>query len=202
MLDKVPFDESLYPKAWLTEQIVAMCQKHRARILNPATDIHFQEDEYEEVKTNEETKEETKKMVKCYTVTVILDGWDHMTALPDYEEHFAQQNKLFEGFEQIKTSDYREFIDLLPSDTEEEDGDDQEKAAQKKKEEEEKKKADEELTPTEWACPVCTFANRMAVDPCELCQTGRRPSLEELVAELRRAKLEEMKQAGADLATN
>lgn len=62
-------------------------------------------------------------MVKCYTVTVILDGWDHMTALPDYEEYFRSQNKLFEGFDQIKSSDYREFIDLVPSDTEEEEED-------------------------------------------------------------------------------
>ena len=191
LLDKVPFDESLYPKAWLREQIVEMCVKHRARILNPARDIHFEEDEYEEKKPKDaESKEETTKMVKCYTVTVILDGWDHMTALPDYEEYFRSQNKLFEGFDQIQSSDYREFIDLVPSDTEEEEeeGEDLEKAAQKKKEEEEKKKAEEELTPTEWPCGVCTYANRMTVDPCELCATGRRPSREELVAELKRAR--------------
>lgn len=39
----------------------------------------------------------------------------------------------------------------------------------------------------------------MTVDPCELCATGRRPSLEELVADLQRTRLEEMKAAGVDL---
>jgi len=49
VLDRVPQDEELYPKQWLIQQIVNLCEKHHARLLNPLRDIFFAEAEYEAV---------------------------------------------------------------------------------------------------------------------------------------------------------
>ena len=46
MIDRVPIDDSLYPKSWLVDQIIGMCKKHYARILDPSQDIYFEEDEF------------------------------------------------------------------------------------------------------------------------------------------------------------
>jgi hypothetical protein len=35
LIDKVPVDEELYPKVWLVDQIIGMCKKHHARVLDP-----------------------------------------------------------------------------------------------------------------------------------------------------------------------
>jgi len=35
LVDKVPRDEQLFPRAWLANQVVKLCKKHHARILNP-----------------------------------------------------------------------------------------------------------------------------------------------------------------------
>lgn len=35
LINKVPLDEAKYPKAWLIDQIIGMCKKHHARILDP-----------------------------------------------------------------------------------------------------------------------------------------------------------------------
>jgi hypothetical protein len=48
LVDKVPRDEQLFPRAWLQNQVVKLCKKHHARILNPQKDIYFEEAEYEE----------------------------------------------------------------------------------------------------------------------------------------------------------
>lgn len=45
-LDHVPRDPVLYPKEWLRSQIVALCKKHHARLLNPLRDIYFEETTY------------------------------------------------------------------------------------------------------------------------------------------------------------
>ena len=47
------------------------------------------------------------------------------------------------------------------------------------------------MTPTEWSCPVCTFANPIANGACEICGGGKRPSMAELVAAFRKQKDEE-----------
>jgi len=75
MIDKVPIDESLYPKAWLVDQIIRMCKKHYARILDPSQDIYFEEDEYEVIDSKDG---ESVSKQKCYKIAVILDGWDHL----------------------------------------------------------------------------------------------------------------------------
>ena len=121
LIDKVPMDEELYPKAWLAKQVLEMCKKHHARVLNPQTDIHFEQDEYEE-----STKEEhqgvlpPKGIKKCYKIVVVLDGWNHMMPLPDYKDYYEQQGEEFKGLSQIVSSDYRKFIELVDSDTEDE----------------------------------------------------------------------------------
>ena len=47
------------------------------------------------------------------------------------------------------------------------------------------------MTPTEWACPACTFVNPIANGACEICGGGRRPPMAELVAAFRKQKEEE-----------
>lgn len=42
-LDNVPRDPTLYPLEWLRAQIVSLCKKHHARLLNPLRDIFFEE---------------------------------------------------------------------------------------------------------------------------------------------------------------
>lgn len=49
LIDKVPIDDALYPRAWLVDQIISMCKKHHARILDPQRDIYFEQDEYDEI---------------------------------------------------------------------------------------------------------------------------------------------------------
>jgi len=47
VIDRVPRGEEKFPEAWLRGQVLELCRKHHARILNPEKDIHFEEDEYE-----------------------------------------------------------------------------------------------------------------------------------------------------------
>ena len=47
------------------------------------------------------------------------------------------------------------------------------------------------MTPTEWACPACTFVNAIATATCEICGGGRRPPMAELVAAFKKQKEEE-----------
>jgi hypothetical protein len=192
LIDRVPIDEALYPKAWLVDQIIGMCKKHHARVLDPTRDIHFEEDEYEvSGPAQADGAEPPKEKKKCHMIVVILDGWDHLTPLPDYEEFYEQEGQAFEGFDQITSSDYRQFISLADSDTEDEQDDPEAAAAKeaaRKLEEEKRAKAEEEMKPTEWACGVCTFVNPTAIGTCEMCGGGKRPPMAELIAAFKREK--------------
>jgi rubrerythrin len=169
-----------------------MCKKHHARILDPKRDIHFEEDEYEvdshqKPAEGEKVKERetAKEKKKCYKVLVVLDGWNHLTPLPDYEDYFDQKGQAFEGFDQIASDDYRNFVSLVDSDTEDDQEDPEAAAAkeeQQRQEEEKRKKEEEDMKPTEWACPLCTFVNSTAIGTCDICGSGKRPPMAELIA--------------------
>lgn len=122
LIDKVPIGEELYPKAWLANQVLEMCKKHHARVLNPLRDIHFEEDEFEDTTGQEKEGVNPPKVIKkCYKIVVVLDGWNHMMPLPDYKDYYEQQEGgEFKGLSQIVSSDYRKFIELVDSDTEDE----------------------------------------------------------------------------------
>merc|ERR1711990_1054256 len=68
-IDKVPRDEKLYPVAWLRSQIVALCKKHHARLLNPVRDIFFEEITYDDQADEEDipkiVEEEKPKEVEA-----------------------------------------------------------------------------------------------------------------------------------------
>ena len=132
---------------------------------------------------------------------VLLDGWDHMHPLPDLEEAARQRGELFKGYASVTSAEYREFVDLLESDSEEEVDEGAAAAAraeeQKRKEEEEKKQLEEEVKPTEWGCEICTFINPMSDAACGICGQGRRPSMEQLMAAARAQRQEEAKQQAA-----
>jgi hypothetical protein len=83
-----------------------MCVKHHARILNPESDILFEINEYEDAasspriaatahaaaiaKTEQPSDaQQPAQIIKpCYKIVVILDGWNHMTPLPDYRQYY------------------------------------------------------------------------------------------------------------------
>lgn len=170
--EKVPQDEANFPKSWLREQIINLCKKHHARVLNPVGDIIFNEGEYiVENKSGGSTLAEYS-VQKCYTIIILLDGWNHMHPLPYSQTIFgdavieAKENKsCFIDFKKIGSKSYRNFVQLFDSDSEvEEDVQD----VDSEKIEKEKKRAEEEtkfnaeieaLKPTEWSCETCTFMN-------------------------------------------
>ena len=172
IVDKVPRDEDNFPKNWIREQIIALCKKHHARVLNPMNDIIFNEGEYVvENKTEASTLAE-HITYKCFTIVILLDGWNHMNPLPYSHSIFgdavieAKENKSYMiDFNKIDSKSYRNFIQLIDSDSEvEEDVQD----VDSEKLERERKKAEEEakfnaeieaLKPTEWSCETCTFMN-------------------------------------------
>jgi len=97
-----------------------------------------------------------------------------MKPLPDYNEYFEEKGKDFAGFEQIESSDYRNFIEDLYESNSEDDEEDEEAAkareAKRLEEERKKKEAEEELKPTEWACDICTLVNPISIGTCDICQ--------------------------------
>lgn len=183
----MPRDEQLYPRAWLTSQIVGLCKKHHARILNPLKDIYFEDNEYTQ---SSKEGESAGQVQKSYTIALLLDGWDHMHPLPDMEEHAKQQGKVFGGFDSIGSTEYREFVDLLESDTEDEGEAVEDVQVVKAAKQEPEKPAEEEIKPTEWTCEICTFINPMTDAACGICGQGRRPAMEALIAAIRAARLE------------
>ena len=197
VIDRVPRGEARFPEAWLRRQVVELCQKHHARILNPEKDIHFEKDEYEVLPTaGGDAARHTKE---SYKLVVLLDGWDHMHPLPDLEEHFRQRGELFKGYAAVTSADYRQFVDLAESDSDDEGSASAVKEAeeQKRQQEEEKKQLEEEVKPADWNCEICTFINPMSDAACGICGQGRRPSMEQLMAAARAQRLEEAKQKAA-----
>ena len=172
IVDKVVQDEENWTKTWIREQVISLCKKHHARVLNPNQDIIFNEGEYfVENKTEGSTLAE-QTIQKCYTIIILLDGWNHMHPLPYSQNIFgdavteAKENKAcFIDFKKIDSKSYRNFVQLFDSDSEvEEDVQDVdvEKLEREKKRAEEEAKFNAEieaLKPTEWSCETCTFMN-------------------------------------------
>ena len=94
-----------------------MCKKHYARVLNPINDIIFNEGEYiVENKTESSTLAE-HIIQKCYTIIILLDGWNHMYPLPYSQTIFgdavieAKENKSCSiDFNKINSKSYRNFV--------------------------------------------------------------------------------------------
>mmetsp|Transcript_28539 Transcript_28539/g.43123 ORF Transcript_28539/g.43123 Transcript_28539/m.43123 type:complete len:137 (-) Transcript_28539:3575-3985(-) len=124
VVEHIPRDEEQFPKLWLIEKVYSIVKKHHGRILDPLKDIFFEED----------TRTVDGQDVKEYRMVLLLDGWSHLEALPDFKELIEGSGKEFKGYEQITSGDYRNaFVPLLDSDSE----DDEEEGAEKKKPEEE-----------------------------------------------------------------
>jgi hypothetical protein len=123
---------------WLRTQVLELCAKHHARLLDPDHDVSFIEDEMEA-----QPGSETKK--PCFKVVVVIDGWDHMHALPELTEHARSQGWRFEGYDAITASQYSEFVDVLASDSEDEGDAAQGAEEMRLKEEAERKKLEEEV---------------------------------------------------------
>jgi len=132
VIDRVPVDEK-FPKSWLLQQILLLCKKHSARILNPLTDVCFFDGEY--AKGNKDSPKE-----KCYRIVLLLDGWDHMAPLPDLEDFYASQlGSRFKGLGRVTSEEYRKLVPLLDSDSEDPDAEEQRAAAEEKRRQEEQK---------------------------------------------------------------
>ena len=197
VIDRVPRGEEAFPVAWLRAQVVALCQKHHARILNPERDIAFVEDE-REARPGAAGGEPAGARTPCYKLVLLLDGWDHMHPLPDLEEHWRQRGELFKGYGAVSARDYREFVDLIESDSEDEGAAAAAKAAEeRRRQEEEEKQLQAVVQPTECGCEICTFINPMADAACGICGQGRRPSMEQLMAAARAQRQEEAKLSAA-----
>jgi rubrerythrin len=174
VVDRIPRDDPQFTKSWIRQRVVELCKKHHARFLNPIQDIYFEEDEME-VRNCDGVLERKPS----YKMVILIDGWDHLSPLPDMEEHCKQQGRLFHDFKSVTSKEYRELVDLLDSDSDEEaDKLKAEALERKRKEEEEQKKKEEELKPKEWACEICTFINSMNEAGCGICGQGKRPSMD------------------------
>lgn len=125
-----------------------------------------------------------------------------MHPLPELVEHWRQQGRRFEGYDAVSSAEYREFVDLLASDSEDEGPGKGAKSAeeQRRQEEEERKKLEEEILERQWACEVCTLLNAMADGVCGVCGQGRRPSMEQLIAAARAPREEEAETEASKVA--
>jgi hypothetical protein len=186
VLDKVPMDEALYPKKWVFEQIISQCKKHHARLMNPQRDVYFEEDEYTPTEGGDKGK-----VIKCYKIAIMIDGWNLMRPFPEFREGGDEKAPLVTDNDNIDKAAYKTFIEILDSDTED---DDVGKPEEKKEAEPEK---EEEVVPTAWACDVCTLINGIGTTTCEICGQGRRPPVEQIIAALKAQRLEEANPGGA-----
>ena len=60
-LVNVPIDESVFTKQWVIKQIVSICNKHHARLINPLRDINFEESEFTENSQQKDGLAQNKK---------------------------------------------------------------------------------------------------------------------------------------------
>ena len=105
VIGRVPRGEAQFTEAWLRAQVVGLCQKHHARLLNPDLDVHFEEDDYELEPTVDGGVPGSKR--PGYRLVILLDGWDHMHPLPDLEELSKQRGEAFKGYGAVTSLDYR-----------------------------------------------------------------------------------------------
>jgi rubrerythrin len=103
-----------------------------------------------------------------------------MNPLPDLIEYFKVQGKLFTGYEMVGLEEYRDFVELLDSESDETEI--KAKSAPKPKK--------EIVEPTEWNCEICTFLNPVSDGSCGICGQGKRPSMDILIERAETQKLE------------
>ena len=100
-----------------------------------------------------------------HSIVIIYDGFSHLRENDQVMDPTDEDND--------------NYIELLYSQTDDEGGAADALEAEKAKKAEERRKAE---NPEEWQCSICTCFNPIGNTVCEVCGTGNRPPMEEIIA--------------------